>query len=340
MTLRAALCAVACAAGLVGTEGYAQDYPSLRLKYASHVPGNNVVSEVDKYFVDRIKERSGGKIVIDIYWNRALGKQSEMLPLIGAGALDFTTLETAQYGETPLLGFMNALPLTHFDADKLVRLSRELYETSQPIKDEMNRIGAKALWVRHLPNYQLMCRRPYRTIADFRGARLRSYGAYVPVMWQSIGANAVNVVASELYDGLSKGTFDCAYLPAAVLVDYKLHEPAKYLIDIPFGMIEFAPTLVPTVVWNKWPDRVKRLMMEVGQETEAFGIKHIEANAGQVIDFMVRSGVQVVRFEETEKLRQMVPSMLDVWLQKQREAGRGDAAAQIVALAKSRLAAP
>jgi TRAP-type transport system periplasmic protein len=326
----ATLAGIACAAN-------AQDVPALKLKYASHVPGNNVVSEVDKFFVERVKEKSAGKIQIDIYWNRALGKQQEMLPLISAGAVDFTTLESAQYGETPLIGFMNALPLVHFDARKLVDLSKALYETSAPIKAEMNRIGARALWVRHLPNYQLLCGKPYETIAQLRGAKLRSYGAYVPVMWQSLGANAVNVVASELYDGLSKGTFDCAYLPPAFLVDFKLFEPAKYLIDVPFGMIEFAPTLVPTAVWDKWPESVKKIMLEASKEAEEFGVKHIEANAGDSVAIMLRNGVQIVKFKETEQLRKMVPDMLQVWQQKQQDAGRGAAAQEIVTLTRSRL---
>lgn len=318
-----------------GRGASAQEFPNLKLKYASHVPGNNVVSEVDKFFVERVKEKSSGRIQIEIFWNRALGKQQEMLPLISAGALDFTTLETAQYGETPLIGFMNALPLVHFDARRLVALSRKLYDTSPGIQAEMKRVGAKALWVRHLPNYQLLCRKSFETIAELKGAKLRSYGAYVPVMWQSLGANAVNVVASELYDGLSKGTFDCAYLPPAFLTDYKLYEPAKFLIDVPFGMIEFAPTLVPTVVWDRWPENVRRLMEEVARETEEFSVRHIEANSGDAIALMQKNGVKVVAFKETEQLRKLVPNMLDVWLQKQKEGGRGAAAEQIVEMARA-----
>jgi TRAP-type transport system periplasmic protein len=328
------LVALVCAFGI--TAG-AQTFPEMRLKYASHVPGTNVVSEVDKHFAEEVSKRSGGKIQIDFFWNRAMGKQQEMLPLIGAGAMDFTTLETAQYGETPMMGFMNALPVTHFDARKLVALSRELYEKAAPIQAEMKRVGAKALWVRHLPNYQLLCRKPYRTIADFKGAKLRSYGAFVPVMWQSFGANAVNVVASELYDGLDKGTFDCAYLPPAFLADFKLYEPAKYLIDLKFGMIEFAPTIVPTVVWDKWPENVKKLMLEASLETEKWSVDYIEKNAFQSTDLMVKNGVQIVKFQEEEKLLKMVPNMVDVWLAKQKESGRGPQAEQIVRIAKERL---
>jgi TRAP-type transport system periplasmic protein len=330
-------CATAALLAALSSAASAQSFPELRLKYASHVPGTNVVSEVDKYFADELRKRSAGRVQVDFYWNRAIGKQQEMLPLIGAGAVDFTTLETAQYAEIPMMGFMNALPLVHFDARKLISLSREIYQRAAPVQNELKRIGGRVLWVRHLPHYQLLCRKPYRTVADFKGAKLRSYGAFVPVMWQSIGANAVNVVASELYDGLSKGTFDCAYLPPAFLADYKLFEPAKFLIDVQFGMIEFAPTVVPTVVWEKWPESVRKLVTEVSLDTERFGVDFIEKNHSQAIEQMVKNGVQIVKFEETDKLLKMVPNMLDVWADRQKQSGRGAQADQVVGIARKHL---
>jgi len=230
------------------------EIPVMRLKYSVHTPSNNVIADGDAYFAKLIEEKSDGKITVDLYWNRSLGGLHEMLPLISAGAVDITTLETSMYGETPLLGIMNSLPLTFFDAGTVLKVAHALYEKSTPTKAELNRIGAKIVLVRHLPNYQLLCVRPYKTLAELKGARLRSYGGYVPIMWNSIGANGVNIVTNEMYDGLNKGTIDCAYLPPPILVALKLYEPARYLIDVPLGMIEYAPTLVPTVVWDKWSE--------------------------------------------------------------------------------------
>ncbi|WP_342240568.1 TRAP transporter substrate-binding protein DctP [Inquilinus sp. OTU3971] len=335
--LKTVAAAVLMGLALIAIPAAAQSYPEMRLKYAVHVPASNVVAEADKYFADEVKRRSGGRIVIDIYWNRALAKQSEVLPLVAAGAIDFSTLEAAQYGETPLTGFANALPMTFFDAGQLMDVSRSLYRDSSGIRTELEKLGLIALWVRPLPNYQLLCRKPYRTVADLEGARLRSYGAYVPLMWQAIGANAVNVVASELYDGLAKGTFDCAYLPPPFLADYKLQEAAKYLLDIPFGMIEFAPVIVGEEAWDSWPAEVRQLFTEVAADTEAFAVRRIEADAGLAVERMVKDGVEIVRFEETAQLRGKIPNMLDVWLEMQRDAGRGPDAEEIVSIARAKL---
>lgn len=313
-------------------------YPELELNYASHVPGSNVVSAADHFFASEIARRSDGRIKIEIYWNRSLAKQSEVLPLVAAGAIHLSTIETAQYGETPLMGFANALPLTWFDAAATVAAARDLYEHSAGIAEERKRLGIRILFTRHLPNYQLLCRRPYRTLAELQGAKLRSYGAYVPVMWQAIGANAVNVVASELYDGLEKGTFDCAYLPPPFLADYKLHEVARYLLDVPFGMIEFAPIIVGEDVWASWPPEVQQLLQDVGAETERFAVESTEAGNAAAIEKMHAEGAELVVFAEPEALRARVPDMLETWLARQEQQRRGPPAEEIIAIARRHLA--
>lgn len=333
---------IAIAAGLLLTiaSAVAEDLPELRLKYATHVPEDNIVSESEKFFAERVKELSGGKIIVDVYWNRTLGKQQEMLPLISAGAVDFTTLETAQYGETPLMGFMNTIYPVHRDAAKLVEMSNWLYDNSSGIKAELDRIGARVLFVRHLPSYYLLCSKPFRTIEDFKGARLRAFGAYVPVMWQSLGANAVNVVTTEMYDGLDKGIFDCTFLPAPFLHNLKLYEVAKYLIDIPFGMIEFAPTLVPTAVWDTWPENVQSLITEAGRETEVFALKNTEAKSGAAIQALLDEGVELVPFPQAEELLAGLPDLMAHWEERQRAEGRGEEAHQIVSYAREALGVP
>jgi TRAP-type transport system periplasmic protein len=330
----------AVAALTFGYEAVAQEFPSLKLRYNIHVPENNVVSESDKFFAEEVRKRTNGRVNIELYWNRAIARQQEVLPLLSAGAIDLSTLETAQYGETPLMGFMNTIFPIHQDARKLIGMSKWLYENSTGIKGELQRIGAQPLYVRHLPNYYLLCRKPFRTIEEFKGAKLRSFGAYVPVMWRALGANAVNVVTTEMYDGLSKGTFDCTFLPSPFLHSLKLYEVGKYLIDVPLGMIEFAPTLMSSTVWNKLPENVRKVLTEAAAETEQFALKKTEAEGDEAIKLLVAAGVERVAFPQKDELIKMLPDLMGAWLDRQKAEGRGPAAEQIVTYARQQLGVP
>src|SRR5690606_19148313 len=66
--LSAALVATAIAVGSTGT-ATAQEYPSLNLKLAHLGPASFTGSQVDQWFADEVKKRSGGKIRIRIFWS-------------------------------------------------------------------------------------------------------------------------------------------------------------------------------------------------------------------------------------------------------------------------------
>lgn len=322
---------------LGGAAAKANEIPSMNLKYASVLPQGNAVSDVDEYFVKKLDELSGGKIKAQIFWTRALGKADEMLPMIEAGAVDFTMLETGQYSETPFLGMMNALPMVHFDDGEVVRSAYDLYQNSEALKKELENIGARIALVRPSPGYYLLCKASIESLADFRGKKLRAYGPYVPLMWEALGAVPVNVPSNELYEALDKGVIDCAYLPPSFLAAFKLHEVAKNYIDFSFGNIELAPVVVPDVVWNQWPSGVQEIVGKATRDTEAWGADHIARNAADSIDVMVAAGARKVALKDADAVKAAIPDMIDIWVKRQTDAGRGEQAALVAAQVRKAL---
>lgn len=316
---------IALTAGAVTAQ--AQD---LSLKYSIAVPQNNIVSEGNQYLADKAKELSGGKINIQIFWSGSLGKQDEMLPMLKGGVVDLATLVTSQVPETPLMAFMNTIFPVFQNAEQLLGISHHLYENSKGMQAELELIEARPLMLQHLPSYHLLCKEPLKTVADFKGVRIRSYGAYLPLMWQSVGAIPVNVVNNEMYDGLSRGVIDCTFLPASIIESLKLYEVAKNFIDVPFGKIEFAPTLVSNVQWNSWTEAQRAVLLEAAKQAEAFSLKNTEEKSEQALKSLLDKGVTLVKFEETDKLMSRLPDLMQAWLDRQTSEGRGEAAKEIV----------
>lgn len=337
MKLAKSLLGAVAAVFLGGSAAGAGDIPPMDLKYASVLPQGNAVSDVDEYFVKKLDELSAGKIKAQIFWTRALGKADEMLPMIEAGAVDFTMLETGQYSETPFLGMMNALPMAHFDAVEVVRTAYDLYENSEAVKKELETIGARIALVRPSPGYYLLCKTSIESLADFRGKKLRAYGPYVPLMWEALGAVPVNVPSNELYEALDKGVIDCAYLPPSFLAAFKLHEVAKNFIDFSFGNIELAPIVVPTAVWERWPAEIQAIVEKAADDAEAWGADHIARNAADSIGVMVAGGARKVALKDADSVAAAIPDMIDVWVKRQTESGRGEQAALVAAQVRKAL---
>jgi len=91
------------------------------------------------------------------------------------------------------------------------------------------------------PPYNLMCRTAIRSVEDLKGQRLRTAGAALSTWAESIGAVPVNVPSSEMYQGLERGTLDCAVNVASDLQSRSLWDVSKFTTMAPLGMYWSGP---------------------------------------------------------------------------------------------------
>lgn len=91
------------------------------------------------------------------------------------------------------------------------------------------------------PPYNLMCNAPIKSIEDLKGKRVRTSGAALSRWAETIGAVPVNVPSSEMYQGVEKGTLDCAVNVASDLKSRSLWDVAKHTTMAPLGMYWSGP---------------------------------------------------------------------------------------------------
>ena len=104
------LASLACCMG--PSIGRGEEYPTINLRFAHAFPPTVIFSKIDQWFADEIEKRSNGKIKIKIFWSEMLGKNTEILDLVGSGAVDMGTIVPSFFPtRLPLAGITNALPL-------------------------------------------------------------------------------------------------------------------------------------------------------------------------------------------------------------------------------------
>ena len=91
------------------------------------------------------------------------------------------------------------------------------------------------------PPYNLMCSSPMKSLKDLKGKRLRTAGAALSRWAESIGAVPVNVPSSEMYQGVEKGSIDCAVNVASDLKSRSLWDVAKHTTMVPVGLYWSGP---------------------------------------------------------------------------------------------------
>jgi TRAP-type mannitol/chloroaromatic compound transport system substrate-binding protein len=105
----------------------------------------------------------------------------------------------------------------------------------------------------------MMSNKALRTLADFKGIKVRTSAGVTSDVFSKLGAVPVNVSKSDLYSALSNKLVDAAeYSSVATNYDLKLNEVSKYVLYPSFHSPTSATTIeVNMDVWNKLPDDLK-----------------------------------------------------------------------------------
>lgn len=94
--------------------------------------------------------------------------------------------------------------------------------------------GALPLVSYNTTNYVLQCDKPIRTLADLQGLKVRSTGAFSDRL-KVLGADAVNLSATETAQALERGQVDCVQAPINWLKAYGLQDGVKDITMVRTG---------------------------------------------------------------------------------------------------------
>lgn len=320
-----------CAGLALSAQLLAADYPSMSLRLANAFPSNWPQTQVDQWWADEIERRSGGKIKIQIFWAGSGGKPTEIVDLVGSGAVDFGATPPAYTpSKLPLFGATNSLPLVFTSNANAVEVTKGLAENIPAVQEELKRNNILPLVYHTLNPYHPLCNKPIASIEDFKNKRIRGFGPFQPKLWASLGAVGVTVLPAEIYEALQKGRLDCGFYSANLHNANKLYEVAKYFSMANFGPQGGWPIYVNHKKWhNDYPESVKKLIMEVSTEATQRSLDAmVEANKTS-LETMVKAGVQVVEFKDMDRLKAVTPDFLEMWVEFQAEKGRGKEAREV-----------
>jgi len=318
-------------ASLIASLGAAQaEFSDVDMRYATFLASNYYQTQSDQQFIAEVEEGSGGAVTIQPFWQGTLGNSYEMLNLVRTGAVDFSAVVPGFFpSELTLSAVTNTLPMTFDEGVKVTEATRKLFAENAAIRAELEANNLKPLIFRFLPNYRILCTSPIRTIEDLQGKRILSYGTFVPQVFNAIGAVPVDNDLPEVYENLSRGVLDCAYLHHGGMEFRKWHEVAPYLSDIDFGAISAYTIFMNLDRFNSLTPETQALIEEAAARATDKAVADMLAKDDLARDGMLSDGAELVAFEQKEELRAMVPDMVELWQSSMTDAGHGDAAATI-----------
>ena len=225
-------------------------------------PENPYAKGAEK-FAQLVKEKTGGKVEIQVFPSSQLGNQRDLVEGTQFGTIDFTMTSTAVLG--------NFLPqVAVFDLPFIFRDVQHAYKAFDTVGMEIAQKlqGMKLLayyenGVRHMTN----SKHPIRKPEDMKGLKIRvmEQPIYIEMM-KALGANPTPMAFGELFTALQQGVVDGQENPAAHIYTARFFEVQKY-ISLTGHTYSAEPMLVSLTAWNKLPKDLQDKVQEAANES-------------------------------------------------------------------------
>jgi len=207
------------------------------MRWGDHFPECcNMYTKASEWMAEEVKKRTEGELQFNIQFGGVLASVQETPTAIETGLIDVGNIVAPYFPDQ--LPVNNALPFftpNTRNQREVGELWIKWHEEIPAFSEELARYNAKMLTVRPLSNYGFFCTTPIRTLEDFEGKRIRTYGTALPALVEALGGVPVSFVDVEMYEAMSNNILDCTASDIGFVDSFQLQEVASYFIDVPLG---------------------------------------------------------------------------------------------------------
>ena len=299
LLLLVALCG--CAAG------EAEPVPEFVLTYAENQPAGYPTVLGAQYFADLVRERTEGKVVIQIKHSGEFGSEAEVLAQMAFGGIDFARVSLAELSdEIPKLNVLQ-LPFLYEDANHMWRiLDGQIGQVFLEVFSEAGLVGLS--WYDAGARCFYTDELPIRSAADLAGLRVRVQGSQmVADMVTLLGAEPMPLDYDDVYYAFELGKIDAAENNWPAYEALSHWQVARYFTADEHSRVPEIQ-LASERLWQELPEEYRQIILECARESalyqrELWKEQESEYRAGAIDG----GGVEICLTEgEREAFRQAV----------------------------------
>jgi len=268
------------------------------LKLAHVLDTTHPVHQGMAFMAEKVFEKSGGKMRVDIYPGGQLGQERDLIELLQIGSLAMTKVSTA-----PLEGFVPEMKI--FGIPYIFRDDEHRWKVLKGAVGKRLLLAGEDYFLRGMCYYDAGNRsfytkeKPVNSPADLKGLKIRVMKSITAVkMVKALSGSPTPIPWGELYTALQQGVVDGAENNAPSFYLSRHYEVCKfYSIDEHTGVPDIL--LMSTVVWQGLSDQEKKwLQAAIDESVEQQIILWKEASK-HALSEVQKAGVKVIYPDKT-----------------------------------------
>ncbi|WP_037449810.1 TRAP transporter substrate-binding protein [Skermanella stibiiresistens] len=219
-------------------------------------------------FAELMDQKTNGAVKVEIYPDRQLGEEREMVEGLQLGSVDMAVVSTG-----PLLAFVPQIGV--IDLPFVFKDSAHAYkvldgEVGQSLLQKMSAKGivGMAWWEngwRHLTT-----KKPIHELSDMKGMKLRTMQNPVHIAaFKEVGASPIPMAWGEVFTSLGQGVIDAQENPITIIYSNSLWEVQKY-VTLTGHVYGPHAVMVSETAWSRLPADIQGKMREAMTESTRY----------------------------------------------------------------------
>ena len=275
-------------------------------------PGNNVTVGYEK-FAELVKEKSNGKIKIQIFGNAQIGSDRVTTEAAQAGTLDMSSSSTPNLASFSKSYMAIDLPYVTSPANQ-EKLYKALDdgELGKALDKVSESIGLKTIMFSEFGYRNFVsAKKPLKEVKDLMNLKVRTTDSPVEVaVATELGMNPAPVAWGETYTAIQQGTVDAEGNTFSLLNDAKHTEVIKYACNSQHNY-SMHVLLMNKKKWDSLTDEQRKIIREAAHEALVWQRNITGELEKKAWDAFKAKGIQITmftpeQFEELYKLTQPV----------------------------------
>ena len=270
-----------------------------------HPDGYPTVDAV-KYMGELVKERSNGRIEIQVFNNRQLGEEKDTIEQTRFGVIDMNRINLAPLNNLVPETVVPALPFIFKSVDHMHHVM------DGPIGDQIlaalepNGLVGLAFYDSGARSFYSV-KKPIKTIDDVKGMKIRVQQSDMWLsMMEALGANATPMPFGEVYSALETGVIEGAENNWPSLESSKHYEVAKF-----YSLTEHSMSpevlVISKVSWDKLSPEDQALLKQAARDSVP-KMRELWTAREKASEKTVRdAGVEVITIDKAPFIEAMKP---------------------------------
>lgn len=264
-----------------------------KLRFAHAGPETSSQHLAALEFAKTVKERSQGKLDIQIFPASQLGNDAIVIGAVRGGTVDMMMAGSGNFAG--LNSRLEVLDIPFLFRDREHAYKAVDQQVGQELGKALEPSGLKQLAFWEVGFRSISTKnKPVRTPADVKGLKIRTQQNPVHIQaWKLLGTNPVPMPLSELYGALESGAVDAQEHPIEITYSAKFYEVQKHLT-----LTRHAFTAMP-VVLNKAkfdglsPD-LQKVLIDAAGEAKLFQRALNQKSEATIVAELRKAGMNVI----------------------------------------------